>query len=149
MEKGFEQKKKVEKKENVVGKVVRTLFGGDYEKFSKNVEISYDQKEFIVGTASFMRSVVGQVQLNTREYSEVQKAIRMEISKIKKERKKEAERLLEQREQEAEFIEIAEEDKAMTDKIRNRILRGASQKEANEKAYYKKHGLKDPGDPGE
>ncbi len=140
--------KNIEKKENIVGKVVRTLFGGDYKKFRNNLELSLDSNEFIVGTGSFMRSVIGQVSLGNNEYSECQRAIRMEISRIKKEKKKaQIEKELEDKE--CLKKEIEDKDKVMTDEIRARIMAGAKNKEFREKAYYKRFGLKDPGDPME
>lgn len=142
-------------KENVVGKIVRTFFGGDRGKFRSRVEASLKSGQFVVGSGQFLRSVFEQNHLSTQEFNECQKAIRIEISILKKKEKQtknadapeSKEDSLEdtQRKLEDKYVErIKNEDKIITDEIRARIRNGAIQKEKDDALYTKKHNLDDP-----
>lgn len=134
------------KKENEVGIVVRGFFGGDYDKFQKNVRVSFEKKEFVVGTGAFLRSVIGQVKMNQDDFALCQKAIRMEISKIKKEYRNKEKKEKTAKEEMARCKEIEQTDVKMANEIRARIREGALEKETEERAYCEKHGLEYPSD---
>ncbi len=155
MKQNLEQKKGEQKKENVVGKVVGTFFCGNYKEFKRRVRASLENNEFIPGSAAFLRSVFEQTHLSAMEFNECQRAIRMEIGALKKEEKKRAEAETEESSiiknkagEETSMIEsitkAKKQDKIITDEIRERIMRGAIEKEKEESDYIETNNLDNP-----
>ncbi len=149
MEEKFGKQEKESRRENVVGKVVRVFFDGDYKKFRNRVETSFSKGEFVVGSGLFLRSIFEQTRLSTKEFNECQKAIRMEVSAIKK-RKKTQEQIEESelsKEGVRKYAErIENRDKIITDDIRRMIRDGAFEKQKKERNYNKYNGLDNPED---